>query len=541
MRKLKPKLTTLVVTLLLFVFHSVAQTRVVTGTVTDQNGKGIPGVTVSIKGTTTATQTDASGTYRINAPESGTLVFTSVGYGTIEQPIGSENSVDATLTATNSNLDEVVVIGYGTARKRDLTGSVATVNEKDFNKGTFVSPDQLIQGKVAGVVIVQNNGAPGAAATIKIRGNSAVTGSGNPLFVVDGVPLDGRSPKPGGRDVGVGGSPASNPLSFLNPADIASIDVLKDASATAIYGSRAAYGVVLITTKKGKSGQPSIDFGASYGVSTVMKRIDVLDAQQFREALTYYGLSNANDKGSSVDAFDEITRSAPVQNYNLGLSGGTENARYRFSLGALNQQGVVKKSGIKKYTANLSTQFKFLPNKNFGLDVNILPSHYSEDMAPITNNAGSRGSLIGNALQWNPTENLIVKKANGEDSLNVVRGGDLINPLALQEAYDDNSKVTQVLASISPYFKFTNWLEYRFLYSINYSSGTRRTTVQPWFNIPDILDKGFARIGGTELMTQQMTHTLNLNRDIAPDLHLNALLGFEYMDFKNKGYDMGGF
>ncbi|MGZ8537257.1 MAG: SusC/RagA family TonB-linked outer membrane protein, partial [Flavisolibacter sp.] len=141
----------------------------------------------------------------------------------------------------------------------------------------------------------------------------------------------------------------------------------------------------------------------------------------------------------------------------------------------------------------------------------------------------------------NPTENMIVKKANGEDSLNVVRGGDLINPLALQEAYDDNSKVTQVLASISPYFKFTNWLEYRFLYSINYSSGTRRTTVQPWFNIPDILDKGFARIGGTELMTQQMTHTLNLNRDIAPELRLNALLGFEYMDFQNKGYDMGGF
>src|SRR4030095_2243297 len=212
------------------------------------------------------------------------------------------------LVSSGTNLNEVVVIGYGTSRKKDLTGAVGSVSEKDFNKGTYASADKLIQGKVAGVQVTSNSGMPGGATTIKIRGNSAVTGTGQPLFVVDGVPLDGRSPRPGTPDLGFGaGDPASNPLNFINPADIASMDVLKDASATAIYGSRAAYGVVLITTKKGQSGQGKIDFGASVGFSSVMKKIEVLDAAQFRSALVYYGEPATHDKGGNVDAFDEIT------------------------------------------------------------------------------------------------------------------------------------------------------------------------------------------------------------------------------------------
>ena len=199
-----------------------------------------------------------------------------------------------------------------------------------------------------------------------------------------------KSILPGLGDLGVGGSnPGTNPLNFLNPSDIASIDVLKDASATAIYGSRAAYGVVIITTKRGQSGQPRIDFGTSIGFSNVMKKIEVLDASQFRQALTYYGLTNANDKGGNVNAFDEITRRGVVQNYNVGISGGTENARFRLSLEALNQEGIVRKTGIKKYTANFNAQLKFLESRNLGLDINIIPSQYQEAIAPISNNAGS--------------------------------------------------------------------------------------------------------------------------------------------------------
>jgi iron complex outermembrane receptor protein len=534
---------TIILGILLFTCASIyAQNRTVSGRITDQNGRGVPGVTVTVKGTSNASVTDNDGNYRINAPEDGTLVFTSVGFSTSEMTLSGRSSFDMTLVSSNENLSEVVVLGYGTSRRRDVTGAVASVQAKDFNRGVFTSPDQLIQGKVSGVQITNNSGQPGGATTIKIRGNSAVTGSGQPLFVIDGIPLDSRSARPGMGDIGLGGSnPGNNPLNFINPADIASIDILKDASATAIYGSRAAFGVIQITTKKGQSGQPRIEFGTSVGVSSVLRRIDVLNASEFREALTYYGVSNANDKGSNVDAFDAITQKGLVQNYNIGISGGNEFGRFRFSLSALDQEGIVRKTGIRKYTANISGQFRFLESKNLGLDINILPSHYVEDIAPISNDAGSRGSLIGNALQWNPTENLIVKRANGSDSLNVVRGGDLINPLALQEAIDDKARVTTLLASISPYFKFTSWLEYRFLYSINYSTGIRRTTIQPFMNFNDVLDKGRARVAGTELSTQQFTHTLNLNRKLSSNLDLNAVAGYEYLKYANKGYDINAF
>ncbi|MDQ3278143.1 MAG: SusC/RagA family TonB-linked outer membrane protein [Bacteroidota bacterium] len=535
------RLATLLAMLFAVSLQIFAQNQV-TGTVTDPSGKGVAGATVMVKGTNSATSTNDAGQFSISAPATGTLVISAVGFGTLEVPIQNRTTVPVRLTTQESNLNEVVVIGYGTARRRDLTGAVSTVNEKNFNKGVFTAPDQLIQGKVAGVQITNNSGQPGGASTIRIRGASALTGSGNPLFVVDGVPLDNSTPRPGLGDIGLGGSnPGVNPLNFLNPNDIVSIDVLKDASATAIYGSRAAYGVVLITTKKGQTGQPKIDFGVSAGVSSVMKKVRVLTADEFRKALTYYGLGAANDKGGNVDAFDEITRQGIVQNYNAAISGGNENARFRFSLGALNQEGVVRKSGLKKYTANLSGQFRFLNSRKLGLDVNILPSQFSEEIAPISNNAGSRGSLIGNALQWNPTENLIIKRAGLPDSFNVQRGGDLINPVALQNAISDKARVTTILASISPYFKFTDWLEYRFLYSINYGTGARRTSLQPFINFNDVQDKGRALIATNENTTQQFTHTVNVNRSLSDRVSLNGVVGYEYLKFNYKGYSMSAF
>jgi TonB-dependent starch-binding outer membrane protein SusC len=282
------RMATLMATLFLFTLHVFAQNRV-TGTVTDPAGRGVAGATVTVKGTNNATSTNDQGVFMITAPATGTLVISAVGYGTQEVPVQNRSEISVSMSTQESNLNEVVVIGYGTARRRDLTGAVATVNEKNFNKGVFTSPDQLIQGKVAGVQITNNSGQPGGAATIRIRGASAVTGTGNPLFVVDGVPLDNTTARPGLGDIGVGGSnPGANPLNFLNPADIVSMDILKDASATAIYGSRAAYGVVLITTRKGQAGQPKIDFNTSVGFTQIMRTIRVLNASEYREALPYY-------------------------------------------------------------------------------------------------------------------------------------------------------------------------------------------------------------------------------------------------------------
>ncbi len=520
-----------------------SQSKTVTGRVTDsKDNSPLAEATVSVVGKSVSSKTGADGSFTISVPEgSNRLKVSYVGYADETVSI-SGNVANISMTSSAQALTDVVVIGYGTARKKDLTGAVASVGEKDFVKGTFASPDQLIQGKVSGVQITNNSGQPGGAATIRIRGASALTGTGNPLFVIDGVPLDNTSSRPGLGDIGLGGSnPGTNVLNFINPADILTMDILKDASATAIYGSRAAYGVVLITTKKGKSGETKIDFGASVGFSNVARKIRVLTASEYREALTYYGLSNTNDKKSDVNAFDAITRQGMVQNYNVAISGGVENSRFRFSMGAMNQEGVVRKSGITKYTANLSGQFKFLNSRKLGLDINILPSQYSEDIAPISNNAGSRGSLIVNALQWNPTENMLIKRNGQTDSFNVQKGGDLLNPLAVQEAITDKSRVSTILANISPYFKFTNWLEYRFVYSMNYSTGSRRTTIQPFINFQDVQDKGRALIGSNETSTQQFTHTVNVNKKLNDNIDFSGVIGYEYLKFNNKGYSMSGF
>lgn len=512
-----------------------AQNKTISGTVTDKNGAPVAGVSVTAKGTTLGVTTNSSGSFSLSVPSNvNVLVLSSIGYATQEVDISGKTSVTVSLTESIASLNELVVIGYGTARRKDLTGAVSTVQEKDFNKGTYTSPDQLIQGKVAGVQILNNSGQPGGASTIKIRGNSTVTGTGQPLFVVDGVPLSGGSPRPGVGDIGFGGSnPASNPLNFLNPSDIASIDVLKDASATAIYGSRAAYGVVIITTKRGKSGEPKIDVGASFGVASIMKKIEVLNADQFRQAISYYGVSASADKGGNVDALDAILRTASVRNYNVAISGGNETGRYRLSLNALNQDGIVRKSGIKRYTADLTANFKFLESRKLSLDINIIPSQYIEDIAPISNDAGAGNNLIGMALTWNPTQPLKIG-----DSIVNIGGNSIFNPLNVSEAINDKAKVTTVLASLAPSYKLTSWLEYKLLYSINYGTGNRRTMRHQNTNLSatsTFTGVGFANIANSELITQQITHTVSADKKLTGNLNLNAVIGYEYLKFKNSG------
>ena len=300
-------------------------------------------------------------------------------------------------------------------RKRSYRSSSIRFTEKDFNKGIFASPDQLIQGKVSGVQIMYNNGAPGGATTVKIRGNSALTGTGQPLYVVDGVPLDGRSLQAG-----------NNPLNFLNPDDIASIDVLKDASATAIYGSRAAYGVVIINTKKAQTGATKLDVAVSTGVSSILKKIKVLNASQYRAAIKYYDVDPSYDKGGDADGMDAILQNGWQQNYFIAGSGGTENGKYRFSAGYLNQDGIVINTGFKKYNANISANLKFLDSKKLGLDINLNSSQYIQDGSTDLNSGNHQ--IISTALTWNPTDSL--RNADGSLKITQVDG---VNPIALSQ------------------------------------------------------------------------------------------------------------
>jgi TonB-dependent SusC/RagA subfamily outer membrane receptor len=357
----------MMLTLLLASMIVRGQTKVLNGKVVDETAAPLSGATIKVKGATAATVTDSNGAFSLSIPVNAqTLEVSFVGYEVKLVPITGNDLKISLNPSTNQGLNEVVVIGYGTARKKDLTGSLVTVNEASFNKGIMTSPDQLIQGKTPGVMVINNTGQPGGAATVRIRGNSSIRASNNPLFVLDGVPMSGNSPLPEGR--GGFASDRGNPLTYLNPGDISSMDILKDASATAIYGSRGANGVVIITTKRGKPGPSVLSVGASAGVSNMREFPDVLNAARFREALQYYTpgeVANA-DFGQSVDAFKAITRDAATQNYYADVSGGTEDAKFRLSGGYLNQNGIIRTSQLKKYTANFTGNFRFLKIKDLG-------------------------------------------------------------------------------------------------------------------------------------------------------------------------------
>lgn len=532
---LAKRLTALLAVFLLCTISIFAQTKTITGRVTDQDGKGVPGVTVSVKGTSSAVQTGEDGTYSINASDSAILVFSSVGFTTTEVNVEGRESVSTILTSQNANLSEVVVIGYGTARRKDLTGSVASVSAKDFNRGTVTTPSQLIQGKVAGVLVVNNSGQPGAATTVRIRGNTSIRTGNQPLYVIDGVPIDSRIARPA-LDIqrGLGQTPPSDALYYINPFDIASMDVLKDASATAIYGSRGSNGVIMITTRKGVTGDPRIDVNASAGLSGVLKKYDVLDANEYRAALSKYNITTGDFNGD-VDAFDEITRTGLTQNYNVAANGGNEAGRYRAAFGYYNQEGIILKNRLKKYTAALNGQFKFLESKRLSLDFNVMASHNEEQIPPVTSNAGFRGNLVSQALQWNPTRPL--RKAG--DSLDRP-GGDIINPLAMSEDYDDNSKLTNIFANASVGFKLLDNLEYRLLYGLNHQVGVRLAQISALSSVEGVNGRGVAFHGENELNTQVLTHTLNYNTDLSTDFSLNALAGYEFQEFNFTGSAISG-
>ncbi|MBY0482097.1 MAG: SusC/RagA family TonB-linked outer membrane protein [Chitinophagaceae bacterium] len=511
---------------------SQAQNKTISGKVTDaKDGSALAGASVVVKGSKAGAQTGADGTFRLSVPTAtSTVVVSSVGYATQSIDIQNKTSIDVALTAISDNIGEVVVIGYGTSRKKDLTGAVTSVKAKDFNQGPITTPDQLIQGKVAGLQVINNSGQPGGATTIRIRGNSSVRSGNSPLFVIDGIPLDGRNARPGLSASGIGQSPDANPLYFYNPADIASMDVLKDASATAIYGSRGANGVIMITTKKGQAGAPKIDFSTSVGQSSIRKKYDVLNAAGYKAALSSYGLTSG-DLGANVDAQDAVFRKAWSQNYNLGVSGGSENGKYRFSLGYSNQDGIILKSNLKKYNIGLNGQYKFLESKRLSLDFNVLAAHNTDIGTPITNDAGFQGNLIGMALQWNPTKALY--KSSG--AINITPGESVVNPLAMSDGFNDQADITNLFATVGVGYKLTDNLDYKFNISLNNQTGVRRATEAPFITIPGVEGRGYGFYANSELTSEVLQHTLNYNKKISNSLNLSALLGYEYQKFSYRG------
>ena len=531
--------------LLFCFFQTMAQQKTITGKVTSPDGKPLADATVLVSGEKTGVTTKQDGTFSIKVPDKAkTLEVSFVGYATQSVDIATSSNVNVSLAYSAANLSDVVIVGYGTTRKRDLTGALVSVEAKDFNQGVISSPDQLLVGKVAGLQITDNSGQPGSVATIKIRGNNTIRAGGNPLYVVDGVPLDGRSARPS-LTLGTGGfgvTPDVNPLLFINPNDIANMTVLKDASATAIYGSRGANGVIVITTKTGGSGKTKLEFNADFSTPAgYMKKFDILNTSQFRSALQKYHLdtlTNSLDQGSSVDALDAVVNNSLSQNYSLAMSGGNETGKFRASFLYSKQNGFIKTTGLDKYIGTFSGQYKFIDNKlTIGFD--LIGAHTTDRAALISSTAGSQGNLISSALSWNPTSSFT--DASGKYIYPANGSG---NPLALLAATSDISNTNTFLGNISASYKILPHLEYKFLYAVNHSAGQRNTNVDGYLiGYPGISGQGYGAVSDQTITSQTIDHTLTYKSDFSDKFHFEGLLGYEYWksDFSNSSFSATGF
>jgi TonB-linked SusC/RagA family outer membrane protein len=371
----KPWLASLLVCLLFMGLQAHAQKAVVTGVVKDASGAAMPAVNVIIKGTTTGVTTDASGTFSIQASPQDVLVFSFIGYASQEKPVGNQTTINIKLEEDVTALQEIVVVGYGTQKKSDLTAAISSVGGETLRNSVTTSIDQALQGRVSGVQVTQNSGAPGGAVSIRIRGTTSLTQSSEPLYVIDGVQVGGGAQGIAGFDWagGTGGqqAAASNPMASLNPADIESFEVLKDAAATAIYGSRAANGVIIITTKRGKKGEAKVSYSGYYAVQEVYKKFDMMDLPTYaaynnevaQEVSTIAANPNFADPtllGPGTDWQDAVFQIAPMQNHNIMVSGGSEGTQYTVSGGYFKQDGIIIGSDFDRFTlrANIDSKVK---------------------------------------------------------------------------------------------------------------------------------------------------------------------------------------
>ena len=442
-RKFRQRSFLLVALLLMGCLQLLAQTRTIKGVVTDaQNGEALIGATVMVEGDKSGTVTDFDGNFSLQVPSSAKKVKISyIGY--IDQQVAISDNMQVKLESDSKALADVVVIGYGTARKSDLTGSVATVKAKDFNKGLVSSPEQLINGKVSGVQIMSNSGSASAGSTIRVRGGASLNASNDPLIVLDGVPLE---------QGGISGN-SSNFLSMINPSDIESMTVLKDASSTAIYGSRASNGVIIITTKKGQQGAVKVNFNTTNSMQTRAQMVDMLSHDDFVNVINQYGTDNQKSLlgNANTDWNDEVYRTAFGTDNNLSLSGSIgKYLPFRVSAGYYNQSGLVRKDNVERWTGNVVLTPSFFQD-HLKLTINA--------KGTLNNNSFNNGGAVWAAATFNPTIPVYsgnnsyggYNEALDADGYPVNAG--VRNPRGLVDLYDSKSKVSRFIGSMDVDYK----------------------------------------------------------------------------------------
>lgn len=508
-----------------------AQLKTVTGKVADaKNGELLPGVTIVVKGTTIGTITNFDGNFSINVEEGQTLAFSFIGYASQEIVVGSANVINVQLVQSVESLDEVVVIGYGQVKKQDATGSVTAISSDDFNMGAITSPQELVSGKIAGVQITTGGGAPGEGATIRIRGGSSLSASNDPLFVIDGVPVDND---------GISGM--RNPLSTIHPSDIETFTVLKDASATAIYGSRASNGVIIITTKKGRKGAGlQIAYNGFYSLSAKSGEIDVLSADEFRKVVI-----EEKGEGSNAAALlgtantnwqEQIYQPAFSTDQNVSLTGNIKEMPFRASAGYTNENGILKTSGMERGTASVGFNPSFFDSHlRFNLNLKGML---------IKNNFANQGA-IGSAVNFDPTKPV----NSGSDKYGgyytwLQPNGDPntlapSNPLALLMLHDDESNVKRSIGNLQTDYRFAFLPELNATLNLGYDISQSEGTVMDTNDAPWTIGNGG---GYLRKYTQDKKNTLldfylNYAKDIESiSSRVDVMGGYSWQHFWRENY-----
>ncbi|WP_197933108.1 SusC/RagA family TonB-linked outer membrane protein [Spirosoma aureum] len=496
---------------------TVADIRV-SGRVIGENGDGLPGVNVVIKGAVRGTNTDAEGRYQLSVPNAETtLVFSFVGYATQEVVVGNRTTVDIKLLPDNKSLNEVVVVGYGTQSRKNLTSAISTIKPEELNRGAISDVGQLLQGKVPGLNI-SANGDPNSPAAVVLRGASTINSSQGPFYVIDGVP---------GADI-----------SIIAPDDIASIDVLKDAAATAIYGNRAANGVIMVTTKRGKKGQAQITYSGYVGIEKVSSKLNMMNADQLRAFLTQNGqsFSPADDKGANTNWQDAVERSSAIsQNHNVSISGGTDHSTYSASINYLDKQGILQGSSLNRVIARLAVeQYAFNDKVKFGL--NVTNSNSNANNTPLRNNVLLQ---MINHLPVSPITN-----PDGSYFENFQNTG-YFNPAAMINHAKDNTKFNNLVGSLTTHvqlplgFSYDLNLSYQnstSLHGESYDSYFTQYNSANFYNNPDpplvhsLLNFGTngSALRNTYQTTRKVLETFfTWNKEFG-DHSINAVLGYSW-------------
>lgn len=515
--------------------HAQNNLHPISGTVSTSDGSPLSGATITERSSNTSVVTDASGVFKILVPKGKpTLEISYIGYITREIPVDDKSVYNVRLSENPGELSNIVVVGYGTRKKSDLTGSVASIGGDALKSVPVTSLDQAMQGRAAGVQVTQISGKPGAETSIRIRGTSSINAGNEPLYVIDGMLINSD-----GSDVSTGGTrgPRISPLSSINPSDIESIEILKDASSTAIYGSRGANGVVLITTKRGKTGKGIITFETYYANQQVANKLNLLNAAEFADFVNDAKVNanqtpvyvNPPNLGKGTDWQDAIFRNAPMSNYQLSFSGGDDKTKYSISGSYFDQQGIILNSDFKRYSFRSNLERKVSDRLTVGTTL----SYSKINTTGVLTNAGTIvPGVVTSAILFNPVLPIFDSTVNGGYTFDNDRGKILGNPYAEAKEFTSTTILSRILGNVYLNYRINSNLEFRTNFGIDGFS-TEEGSFGPNFLKRTEASLGEATLGTANGLTWLNENTLTFNKTFGQKHDINAVAGYTMQKFQN--------